>query len=274
MVCRTLLANSLRKKQFYKEAIKVELLSSDVSSHSNEAWHQELLKWDPISSGQGDILLDDMASSCSASSKASKTAKAINFLSVVNSLPSHGFQVQDFLPTNGAFTASPKNKVNFLPVAQEVNQSAPVLNNLTEQPNMLDICPKQDESLPLDGIEKHHTVSCGNNFENNIHSGTAEALNSKEDICTQTNATELELKNTIEPDVDFTSLEAKALDSQSGLCILNNALDTVKPHENEKLVRSLNDQQNIDDKVEILTLSMYIIIRPGCMINIMRKTLM
>ncbi|XP_004487049.1 uncharacterized protein [Cicer arietinum] len=366
--CRLLLANALRKKRFYKEAVRVEVLSSDAASHSKEARHQELLKWDPLSSGEGDILLDDIENSCSAFGKASKTAKAIDFVSVVDSLPSQGYQVQDFLSRNDAFRMSPANKVNFLPVTQKVNQSTPVPHNLTEQPNRPDVCPKQDERSSLDGmhivrydsifeknihngtgeafcskdvdtetngadleqknsvdsdvhlnetdksfsvyckapeivksvvdsdnkvnllpvaenvnqskpapnnsteqpdrldlfpeqdemslsdtVTTHHDVSCDNIFEKNIHHGTIEASNSKVEFDTQTNTTKLGHQNCIDSDVDCTPFEAKVPDSQSDLCISSNALDTVKPHENENLLRSSYDPHNIDEKLEIFT---------------------
>ncbi|XP_061374056.1 uncharacterized protein LOC133316340 [Gastrolobium bilobum] len=238
--CRILLANSLRKKRFYKEAIRVEVLSSDAS-HFKEAWHQELLKWDAISSGEGDILLDDMTKTFSASGKASKTAKAIDFVSVIDSLPSHGFQVKDSLSANNAFPVFPDNKVNFLPVVEKVNQSTPVAKNLTKQCNRLDICPEKDKSSLSGAIATHRTVSCDNFFEKNIPSGTTKAYNYK----------------------DCAPIEVKALDSQSDLCISGNALDTVKPHEFEKLQRSsedakLDDRHNIDHKVEIFTPSVEI----------------
>ncbi|TKY48468.1 Ribonuclease P protein subunit p30 [Spatholobus suberectus] len=178
--CRILLANSLRKKRFYKEAIRVEILSSDAASHSKEDRHQELLKWDPISSGEGDILLDDTEKSSLAYCKESKTAKAIDFVSVVNSLPSHGFEIKDILPANNAFPVCPDNKINFLPVAKKLNQSTPVPNNLTELSNLLDVCPEQGENSLSDAITRSHTLSCDNIFEKNIHSETTEAVNLKE----------------------------------------------------------------------------------------------
>lgn len=201
MACRVLLANALRRKRFHKEAIRVEVLSSDVASHS-----QELLKWDPLSSGEGDILLDDMENSGSASCKASKTAKAIDFVSVQDSLPSQGYKFQDFLPANDTLSIFSINKVNFMPVAENVNQSTPVPNNLTEQPNRTDVCPKQDDRSSLDGITKHHIVRCGNFFEKNVHSGTTEAFHSKE-IDTETNGAKLELKNSIDSDVRMDDVE-------------------------------------------------------------------
>ncbi|KAK9050468.1 hypothetical protein SSX86_030561 [Deinandra increscens subsp. villosa] len=89
--CRSLLENSLRKKKFYKEAIRVELISS------TEEGFDDWLKWDPISSGEGDLQLDDMAKSFAGSNKELKTLKAIDFASVMNDLSSHGLQITNMV---------------------------------------------------------------------------------------------------------------------------------------------------------------------------------
>ncbi|XP_045806215.1 protein GAMETOPHYTE DEFECTIVE 1-like [Trifolium pratense] len=202
--CRVLLSNALRRKQFHKEAIRVEVLSLNIASHSKEARHQELLKWDPISSGKGDILLDDMENSGPTSCKASKTIKAIDFDSVLDSLPSQGCQLKDFLPANDAFSIFSTNKVNFVSVAKNVNQSTPVPNTLTEQPNRPDICPEQDGRSSLEGITKPHIVRCDNFFEKVINSGTTEAFHSNE---IETNDAKLELENSIDSDVQMDDTE-------------------------------------------------------------------
>lgn len=357
MACRVLLANALRRKRFHKEAITVEVLSSDLASHSKEARYQELLKWDPLSSGEGDILLDDIENSRSISSKAPKSSKAIDFVSVLDSLPSQGYKVQDLIPANDTFSLFSTNRENFVSVAENVNQSIHVPNNLTEMLNRPDVCPKQDQSSSLNDITKRHIVRCGNIFEKNIDNGTTEAFcsevietetngaklelqnsidsdvhmddidksfitpckastiastkpvvnnsteqpdrlevspkrderslfdtvethhdvgcddgfeknihnktievfNSKVEIDTQTNGTKLGLQNFIYSDVDCASFEAKAHDSQSDLCISSNLLDTLKPHENEKLIIPSDDPNNIDEKLEVLTPSIGII---------------
>lgn len=91
--CRSLLENALRKKKFYKEAIRVELISPTEQINGFDDW----LKWDPISSGEGDLHLDDMEKSFAASSKESKTVKAIDFVSIMNELPSHGLHIKDIV---------------------------------------------------------------------------------------------------------------------------------------------------------------------------------
>ena len=93
MFYRSLITNALRKKHYYKEAIRVEAISSGEEHDSKEPCFSDWLKWDPISSGEGDLLLDDMARSFSTSAKVSKTVKPIDFASLVDSFPSCGLQV-------------------------------------------------------------------------------------------------------------------------------------------------------------------------------------
>ncbi|KAF3974503.1 hypothetical protein CMV_002181 [Castanea mollissima] len=49
---KTLIANSLRKKQFYKDAIRVEAIPSGAQLDSNKPLAGDWFKWDPISSGK------------------------------------------------------------------------------------------------------------------------------------------------------------------------------------------------------------------------------
>lgn len=93
MICRSLLESALRKKKFHKEAIRIELISPSEQSDGFDDW----LKWDPISSGEGDLQLDDMAKSFAASSKEVKTVKAIDFASIISELPSHGLHIKDIV---------------------------------------------------------------------------------------------------------------------------------------------------------------------------------
>ncbi|KAL6011166.1 hypothetical protein ACLOJK_001610 [Asimina triloba] len=59
--CRSLITNALRKKQYYKEAIRIERIPDAESSDSKGLWFGDWQSWDPISSGDGDLLLDDLA---------------------------------------------------------------------------------------------------------------------------------------------------------------------------------------------------------------------
>ncbi|CAH9130299.1 unnamed protein product [Cuscuta epithymum] len=95
--CRTLMENSLRKKLYYKEAIKVEAIPS---AHSVESKFDDWLKWDPISSGDGDLLLDDIDKLFSDSSDVSQIVKPIDLTSAMNGLPSHGLEIRDVISSS------------------------------------------------------------------------------------------------------------------------------------------------------------------------------
>ncbi|XP_027908709.1 uncharacterized protein LOC114168168 [Vigna unguiculata] len=168
--CRILLGNSLRKKRFYKDAIRVEVLSTDAN-HSKEDRYQELLQWNPISSGEGDILLNDVHKSSLVSCKASKTEKAIDSTSVVNSLPSNGFEIKNMLPANNVLPACLYNKINSPPVTKNLDQSATIPNSFTEQSNILDICREQDENTLSDDIANGYSLNRDDIIEKTMHNG-------------------------------------------------------------------------------------------------------
>ncbi|CAH1418892.1 unnamed protein product [Lactuca virosa] len=118
--CRSLLENSLRKKKFYKEAIRVELITSDTEEAGFDDW----LKWDPISSGEGDLQIDDMAKSFAASSKESKTVKAIDFVSIIDGLSSHGLHIKDMVSETKLESYDPiENSQTSLMEAQEKGEN-------------------------------------------------------------------------------------------------------------------------------------------------------
>ncbi|KAK4263309.1 hypothetical protein QN277_028741 [Acacia crassicarpa] len=252
--CRTLLTNSFRKKQYYKGAIKVEALPPSAASKSEEAWHKELLQWDPISSGDGDLQLDDLAKSFSLSYSALKTTKAIDFASAIGSIPSHGFQVRDFLPASNSSPTFLENIDNPLHVAEKVTPSTAVLNNPAKQSTTIDVCPESDEGLS-DAPTIHLTSSCDNPTLKSCMNGSSEAFKVTEEIKTPTSGTELELKCVNYLDQNLTYLKANTHEYQSdkcissialdGKCISSIALDGIIPAENEKL-----DTSSVDAKLE------------------------
>lgn len=90
----------LKKKRFHKEAVRVELASSGETFSLEKPLSEDRMKWDPISSGEGDMLLDDIAKAFDATRAVPrKPSKAIDFTSVRNGLPSHGFRVKDIVGT-------------------------------------------------------------------------------------------------------------------------------------------------------------------------------
>ncbi|CAA7032130.1 unnamed protein product [Microthlaspi erraticum] len=114
--CRNMIAKVLKKKRFHKEAVRVELASSSETFSLEKPLSDDRTKWDPISSGDGDMLLDDIAKAFDATrAPARKRSKAIDFTSALESLPSHGFRVKDIVGTE-PLTQPPATKTTDAPV--------------------------------------------------------------------------------------------------------------------------------------------------------------
>lgn len=94
---RSLLAKALRKKHFYKEAVKVEGIPSGGQMNPEKSAFDDWLNWDPISSGQGDLLLDDMEKYSATPKTTKQNVKTISFTSKLNGLPAHGLQIKDLI---------------------------------------------------------------------------------------------------------------------------------------------------------------------------------
>ncbi|XP_075519867.1 protein GAMETOPHYTE DEFECTIVE 1-like isoform X2 [Primulina tabacum] len=129
--CRSLLANALRKKQFYKEAVKVEEILSRGQVNLKQHAFDEWLKWDPISSGEGDLLLDDMEKSFSLSNCTIKTVKMIDFTSSLNGMPAHGLQVKDLI-SRAKTLPEPPDTGKYLSDAMETEEAVAVSEKLEE----------------------------------------------------------------------------------------------------------------------------------------------
>ncbi|CAH8354158.1 unnamed protein product [Eruca vesicaria subsp. sativa] len=96
--CRNMIAKILKKKRFHKEAVKVELRSSSEKFSLEQPLSGDCVKWDPLSSGEGDMLLEDIAKAFEATTR-HKSSKAIDVTSDRNGLPSHGFRIGNILGT-------------------------------------------------------------------------------------------------------------------------------------------------------------------------------
>lgn len=66
---------------------------------SKEQEIDDWLKWDPISSGEGDLLLDDIEKAFSASATVTHAVNHVRLASALNSLPSHALQIKGIIPT-------------------------------------------------------------------------------------------------------------------------------------------------------------------------------
>lgn len=142
--CRNLIANSLRKKHFYKEAIRVELIPSSELD-LNEPWSGNGFKWDPISGSEGDLILDDMAKSFSAAGKVSKTVKAIDFASIVGSMPSQGLQLKDYLSETKPVLQPVDDVRKCLPVDGKIWPLVPT-DERSNQPRELKLFPQTEQT--------------------------------------------------------------------------------------------------------------------------------
>ncbi|XP_009120518.2 protein GAMETOPHYTE DEFECTIVE 1 isoform X2 [Brassica rapa] len=108
--CRNMIAKVLKKKRFHKEAVKVELLSSSETFSLEQPLSGDCMKWDPLSSGEGDLLLEDLAKAFEATTRPPVAHKAFDFTSDRNGLPSRGFRIGNILGTE-PLTQSPAAKI-------------------------------------------------------------------------------------------------------------------------------------------------------------------
>ncbi|XP_048444874.1 protein GAMETOPHYTE DEFECTIVE 1 isoform X2 [Pyrus x bretschneideri] len=150
--CRTLVVNAVRKKHFFKETIRVEVLSSDQETDKNKPWSGDSFQWDPISSGEGDLVLADLEKSFSTSSnKVSKTAKAIDFASVIDSMPSLGFQVKDVICGNDVVVSQSMATCKSTVSASEAVEQPAVTAGVPEQPDRASFPQSEKEQFRESG---------------------------------------------------------------------------------------------------------------------------
>lgn len=217
MCCRSLIANALRKKQFYKEAIRVEVIPSGEQLDSKESCLSDWLKWDPISSGEGDLLLDDMAKSFSASSKVSKTVKAIDFAAVVDSLPSRGLQVCDSKSTTEAAVQPLDIGKNLSAVGRA---DVPiVVTGVSQQLESLEDLAKADQTSSYNMPSQLFIHSCEDSMDSFSPTTTMRHFDNAEEIIMHTANSEEEPKNLNGPDVDISLRGTEVHNLQSQSCI-------------------------------------------------------
>lgn len=214
MCCRSLIANALRKKQFHKEAIRVEVIPSGEQLDVKETCLSDWLKWDPISSGEGDLVLDDMAKSFSASSKVSKTVKAIDFAAVVDSLPSRGLQVCDLKSTAEA-------AVQLLDIGKNlsavVRADVPiVVTGVSDLQESLEDLAKADQTSSYSMPSQRFTHSCEDSMDPFSPTSTNRHFDNAEEIIMHTaNSEEPKNSNGLDVDISLCGTEMHNLQSQS-----------------------------------------------------------
>ncbi|XP_077213131.1 uncharacterized protein LOC143848160 [Tasmannia lanceolata] len=172
--CRSLIANALRKKQFYKEAIRVERISNDKLLDSKGAWFGDWHSWDPISSGEGDLTLDDIASSFFAAGKLPKNSNKVevdqtplndrNFSSGPNILsmdttPFFFAPHRLVIPTATSETPKQSNGLSGFPVADGMSLAGTPLEDRTgREPDL--VSPNDAKTFFSDANELESRVSC------------------------------------------------------------------------------------------------------------------
>ncbi|CBI16215.3 hypothetical protein VitviT2T_008062 [Vitis vinifera] len=236
--CRSLIANALRKKQFYKEAIRVELIPSSEFD-SNEPWSGNGLKWDPISSGEGDLLLDDMAKSFSAAGKVSKTVKAIDFASIVDNMPPHGLQLKDLLSGTKSVLQPVDNIKNSMSVDGKIGAPVPT-NGGSEQPDMLKLFPETEQTSSYNTPSKCQISGHEDSKKSFSPNDTSKADIDSEEIKTHTTITEEE-PNISNGLVDFSPVRTEIDNLQSEECTAGSEANVVLPDDNLTLCTVLMD---------------------------------
>ncbi|TYJ33449.1 hypothetical protein E1A91_A05G104600v1 [Gossypium mustelinum] len=219
--CRSLLTNALRRKHFFKEVIRVEAVSSSRQSDSEIPLYADWLKWDPISSGEGDLLLDDMAKSFSASTNASKTVKAIDFDSIIDKMPSHGFQIKDLISGSEA-SFQPQTEVkSFLSTPQPIELSVRT-NQASENSMRHDLFPETDDATLDNTCSEPLTSAFGDPQKLYLASYATKTSTGSEEVVTDTVMTEIESETCNASVAASGSVEAENQGLQSKKCYEQN----------------------------------------------------
>lgn len=237
--CRTLVAKSLRKKQFFKEAIRVEVISAGGQLDSTKSLSGDWLKWDPISSGEGDLLLEDMAKSFSASSEASKTVKAIDFTSVIESMPSLGFQVKALISQTEAVPQPPDVGKTLLAATEVVEVSA-AAGDQPEQLERLDIVLRPDQTSFDDSLS-HQSSGFVNTGNLNSASDTKRAFTNSEEIRTPTTTSKVEEETKSGSDVKLFCNVTEKYDLELQKCVCSRESHIVPENEDVTFGASTRD---------------------------------
>lgn len=206
MFCRSLIANALRKKHFYKEAIRIEPISSDEISDTKELISVNWLKWDPISSGGGDLQLGDIEKSFSATTRVSTTAKAIDFSEVLNCMASNVASFSTTIPANET------------PVA---------ISGVSEKPGEFDFLLKTDQASSDNTSVKNQTSSNENSQEMNLPNDDTRAFTKSKGSRSHVSTIKEESKNSNVSDVILPSIVDERHDMRSQKCIPSCEINAV-----------------------------------------------
>ncbi|KAJ4970596.1 hypothetical protein NE237_003695 [Protea cynaroides] len=137
--CRALVANALRKKQWFKEAIKIERISPGKQLNSKEHWLVDWHDWDGISSGEGDLMLEDITKFFSASTGAPKTSKTIDFTSIAKAMLPNDMQLKDLVSGSEAELQTPTDNTGELLSTAKEFEGSDVPNEISKHSS----CPSE-----------------------------------------------------------------------------------------------------------------------------------
>ncbi|TQD99191.1 hypothetical protein C1H46_015201 [Malus baccata] len=254
--CRTLVANAVRKKHFFKETIRVEVLSSDQETDKNKPWFGDSFQWDPISSGEGDLVLADLEKSFSTSSnKVSKTAKAIDFASVIDSMPSLGFQVKDLICGNDVVVSQSMATCKSTVSASEAVEQPAVTACVPKQPDRASF-PQSGQSSLCDSLGDQQMFDCENPQKLYSSCDTTNACIDAVEIKSPTLTSEAKPNNADGTDGNIDLILNEIHDLQSQKCVTNRELDVVPPNDNltfQALDVGLNAACTANSEVEVST---------------------
>lgn len=246
----------MRKKHFFKEAMRVEVVSSGEEIDTNKPWSIDSFKWDPISSGDGDILLDDLAKAFTTSiNKVSKTTKAIDFASVIDSMPSLGFQVKDLISGSGVVASQSMGTCKSIVSASEAIEQSVVTAAVPEQPDRLCFLQSGQTSLG-DSLLEQQMFDCQNPQKSYSPSDTTKAFIDAMEIEAPTITTEAKPKNPDGTDGNFDLITTEIHDFQPQKCVTNRELNVVPANDNltfHTLEIGLDAASNANSEVEIST---------------------
>ncbi|PPS07671.1 hypothetical protein GOBAR_AA12989 [Gossypium barbadense] len=249
--CRSLLTNALRRKHFFKEVIRVEAVSTSRQSDSEIPLYADWLKWDPISSGEGDLLLDDMAKSFSASTNASKTVKAIDFDSIIDKMPSHGFQIKDLISGSEA-SFQPQTEVkSFLSTPQPIELSVRT-NQASENSIRHDLFPETDDATLDNTCSEPLTSAFGDPQKLYLASYATKTSTGSEEVVTDTVMTEIESETCNASVAASGSVEAENQGVET-IKVDDIAVDMDKERQ-ETTASSLNNMSSLENISERMSL--------------------
>lgn len=191
-----------------------------------------------------------MAESFTASTKVSKTVKTINFASVIDSIPSHSFRVNDLIYGTQAVSHSRDSGESNLFVAG-ANEKSGASNGVSENWRRLDILHETDQNSLHNAPLNNQSSSCENNRELDSPSAFPETIINTEDIEPQ--PTIIEEDDVAE--ISFTAKETERDDQNTKHGISSQAVDLVLSKEIVKCPALTSEIElgaacNVDNKLE------------------------